>query len=57
MRRTTFFGVVIHSEQEWKGGNWGPEQVFKVHLNKNLNTEEARRLLGTITEHLEWNDA
>lgn len=52
MRRNTFLGVVVHSEQEWKGDAWGDERTFKVHFNSNLDTVEASRLLSRVSEYL-----
>ena len=52
MRRKTFLGVVVQSEAEWKGRDWGEERVFKVHLNGNLDATQAGRLLDRVAEHL-----
>lgn len=51
-RRTTFLGVVIHSEEDWKGGLWGDERTFKVQFNSNLDGVEASRLLSRVAEYL-----
>ena len=53
MRRNTFMGIVVHSEQEHRGHAWEGERVFKVHLSGSLETGEAGRLLDVIAEHLE----
>jgi hypothetical protein len=53
VRRSTFLGVVVHSDEEWRGGTWGEERSFKVHFNSNLTTTEARRLLETIAEFID----
>jgi len=53
MRRPTFLGVVIHSEQELKHRPWQGEHTFKVHFNANLQAEEVHRLLDTIADRLE----
>jgi len=55
MRRKTFMGVVLHADPEWKGGDWGERQTFRVHFNSNLSTPEATRLLDVIARHLECN--
>lgn len=55
MRRRTFLGVVIHSEQELKGGDWGDERVFKVHFNGNLDTLSAGQLLETVADYIDAN--
>jgi hypothetical protein len=52
MRRTTFLGVVVHSEDEFKNRQWHDERIFKVHYNANLNREEAGRLLDAVTARL-----
>lgn len=52
-RRTTFLGVVVHSEKDYRAPSWGPERVFKVQFNSNLSAPQAGRLLGTIAEHLD----
>ncbi|MHB0956220.1 MAG: hypothetical protein ACYC0X_07565 [Pirellulaceae bacterium] len=52
MRRTTFLGVVVHSEKEFREREWGPEKNFKVHLNSNLRAAEAGRLLEAIAEYI-----
>ncbi len=54
-RRTTFLGVVIHSEEELKGGGWGPERMFKVRFNSNLSPAEASRLLEAVAEYMNDN--
>jgi hypothetical protein len=56
MRRTTFLGVVIHSEQELRGGTWDGERTFKVHYNHNLDAEQACRLLETVSEYMDQNN-
>jgi hypothetical protein len=53
MRRKTFLGVVIHSQEELKSASWDGERIFKVHYNSNLNAEQAHRLLDAVTEHME----
>jgi len=57
MQRSTFLGVVIHSEDEARRQGWPAERVFKVHLNENLDTPEATRLLETVAGHLDRNHA
>ena len=53
MRRRTFLGVVVHSEEELKRDQWGNERTFKVHFNSNLNTEKASRLLDSVSEYID----
>ncbi len=55
VRRTTFLGVVVHAEKEWKGDDWGDERTFKVQFNSNLDTAETSRLLGRVAEYLNLN--
>ena len=56
MRRTTFLGVVVHSEQDLKGRDWNGERVFKVNFNANLDAAQAGRLLDVVAEHMERQD-
>jgi len=52
LRRNTFLGVVIQSEKEYRGENWGEERVFRVHFNSNLDGEETGRLLDAVAERM-----
>ena len=52
MRRKTFLGVVVHSEQELKG-DWKGERTFKVHYSPTLDAGQACRLLDAVTEYME----
>lgn len=54
MRRKTFLGVIVHSEQEWKDENWGDERTIRVHYS-NLETPVATRLLGIVAEYIDLN--
>jgi hypothetical protein len=47
MRRTTFLGVVVHSEQNYRG-TWQGERTFQVHFNSNLDATQAGRLLDAV---------
>ncbi len=55
LRRKTFLGVIVHSDQEFKNG-WGEEQTFRVHFNSNLTRSEASRLLDVVAHTMdrEW---
>ena len=53
VRRQTFLGVIIQSEEECKDRNWGPERVFQVHYNSNLTALEASRLLDVVAEYID----
>jgi hypothetical protein len=53
MRRKTFLGVVIHSEQEAKTDDWPEERIFKVRYKANLGAEQTGRLLGVVSEYLD----
>jgi hypothetical protein len=55
LRRKTFLGVVVHSKEEHKAGEWNGEGVFKVHFNSNLDACGARRLLGAVADLLDRN--
>jgi hypothetical protein len=52
MRRQTFLGVVVHSEEELKGA-WKGERTFKVRFNSNLDATQTCRLLETVAEHMQ----
>jgi hypothetical protein len=52
MRRTTFLGVVIHSEEELKNQKWSGERIFKVHFNSNLDAPQTCRLLDTVADYM-----
>jgi len=53
LRRKTFLGVVVHSEQELKGKEWGGERIFKVHFNANMDVGQACRLLETVADYMD----
>jgi len=58
MRRKTFLGVIVHSQQEFRGQSWGDapqgdERMFKVHYNSNLDSVKAARLLDTVAEYMD----
>jgi hypothetical protein len=55
MRRTTFLGVVVHSDDDLKDRDWSGERLFRVAFNSNLNVTEARRLLDSVAEYMNWN--
>jgi hypothetical protein len=57
MRRTTFLGVVVHSEEEYRTEGWGPERMFRVHLSRNLEASKALRLLDAIVTRLNDREA
>lgn len=52
VQRRTFLGLIVHSENELRNGRWNEEEIFKVHLNNNLDPAMASRLLGIISEYL-----
>jgi len=47
-------GVVVHSEAEWRGGDWGDERIFKARFNDNLTAEEAGRLLSRVSDYISF---
>src|SRR5437763_206940 len=53
LRRKTFLGVIVHSEEELKGRAWTGEKVFQIHFNSNLKAAEACRLLDVVADHME----
>jgi hypothetical protein len=56
MRRRTFLGVVVHSEEEFKENDWDGDRVFKVHYNSNLDASHACRLLESVAEYMDRNN-
>lgn len=53
LARKTFLGVVVHSEQELRGPDWGDERLFRVRFNANLDSVQASRLLDTVSEYMD----
>lgn len=53
MRRRTFLGVIVHSPEAMKNGQWGEERTFKVHYNGNLGAAKAGRLLDRVASHMQ----
>jgi len=53
MRRPTFLGVVVQSEEEYRNEVWGDERIFKVHFNENLGDEQAARLLEAVVARMD----
>jgi hypothetical protein len=53
LRRPTFLGVVVHSEEEFKNGAWNGERIFKVRFNANMDAGQAHRLLETVASRLD----
>ena len=54
LRRTTFLGVIVHSENEMRASSWDVgDRTFKVQFNANLNTPQASRLLDTVAEYMD----
>lgn len=54
LRRTSFLGVIVHSEEEHRG-EWQGDTMFNVRFNSNLTAEEASRLLDTVAEYMDLN--
>jgi hypothetical protein len=52
LRRKTFLGVLVHSEEELKADGWQGTRLFKVRFNDNLSAAEAARLLDVVAEHM-----
>lgn len=55
MRRKTFLGVVVHSQEEFKKPQWSGEKTFKVHFNSNIEVQQLGRLLETVAEYIDSN--
>jgi len=53
MNRKTFLGLVLHSEKDLKSAEWKGDMVFRLHLNANLQSREACRLLDKVVDYLE----
>ncbi len=51
MRRTTFFGCIVHSAEDHKNDAWD-ERTFRVHYNQNLDHVRASRLLDRVAEYI-----
>jgi len=56
LRRNTFLGVVVHSDQEQRTAGWQGDKVFNVRFNANLHQIEAQRLLGVVSEYMQFSD-
>jgi len=54
MRRSTFLGIVVHSEEELRQ-EWTGERMFKVSFNQNLDAADAGRLLERVGEYMDLN--
>jgi len=52
LRRSTFQGVIVHTQDEAKCRDWTGERVFRVRHNSNLDTEEVGRLLDVVSQHI-----
>lgn len=55
LRRQTFLGVVVQSEDEHRDRNWRGDKYFNVRFNDNLNPEQASRLLDVVADHMDRN--
>lgn len=53
LRRKTFLGVVVQSEEDFRNRDWGTERIFKVQFNSNLNSGQASRLLDACAEYMQ----
>ena len=56
MRRNTFQGVVVHADDELKHEDTDGTKIFKVHLNANLSTTQASRILETVAAYIDQDD-
>ena len=52
LRRKTFAGVVIRSEQEYRCNNRGEKRIFKAY-HKNLSAAEVGQLLDAVVQQLD----
>jgi hypothetical protein len=53
LRRRTFLGVVVQSEEDYRNLDWGTTRTFKVQFNSNLNSSQASRLLDAVAEYIQ----
>lgn len=53
LRRQTFLGVVVHSEEELRGDRWGGERTFCIRFNDNLDAQGVGRLLNVVCDYIE----
>lgn len=53
MRRKTFYGCVVHAQDDHKHEAW-QERTFRLHYNRNLNQDQAGRLLNTVADYISW---
>jgi hypothetical protein len=53
LRRKTFLGIVVQSEEEYRNQDWGQERMFKVQFNNNLTNSQASRLLDSVAEYMQ----
>src|SRR5947208_15761104 len=53
VRRRTFLGVVVQSQEEYRGDDPDQERVYKVLFNANLDSGRVARLLETVAAGLE----
>ena len=53
VRRQTFLGVIVHSEDEHRGHDWGGDRYFNVHFNSQLDKARAGRLLDVVADYMQ----
>ena len=46
------FGIVVHSDREFKQQAWTEEQLFQVHYNANLDAEQAGHILDSVAGYM-----
>jgi hypothetical protein len=56
MRRKTFLGVVVHSEDDMRGVWRDGAKMFKVRFSDSLDASSASRLLDKIASHIDLQD-
>ena len=50
LRRTTFQGVIVHSQDEARNRDWSGERIFRVRHNANFDVEQVGRLLDVVSQ-------
>jgi len=53
LRRPTFLGVLVHSEEEFRNGVWNGERIFQVRFNTNMDSGQALRLLEAVASRMD----
>jgi len=55
LRRQTFLGVIVQSEDEHREREWRGDKYFRVLFNNNLDQSQATRLLEVVADYMDRN--